>query len=115
MRWTRPLLLIAILAIIGGVGATYYGRLKDQNAHAAAKPPVLPDRTLSAAHDWTYTHTVKSKPVVFVRAKDLEEVDGKLHLTGVELHIFHKDGKEFDQVKTAKAEFDMNEGIMFSE
>src|SRR5438552_7589705 len=79
MRWTLPLLLIAILAIIGGIGATYYARLKDQNAHAAAKPPALPDRTASAAHDWTYTHTVKSKPVVFVRAKDFQEVEGKYH------------------------------------
>src|SRR5438067_7240375 len=115
MRWTRPLLLIAIIAILSGVGATYYARLKDQNAHAAAKPPSLPAGTASAAQDWTYTQTVNSKPTVFVSAKDFQEIEGKYHLTGVELHIFHKDAKEFDQVKSAKAEFDINQGILYSD
>jgi lipopolysaccharide export system protein LptA len=115
MRWTRPLLLIAIILIVWGVGATYYARLKDQNAHAAMKPPSLPSGTASAAQDWTYTQTVNSKPTVFVRAKDFQEIEGKYHLTGVELHIFHKDAKEFDQVKSAKAEFDINQGMLYSE
>ena len=33
----------------------------------------------------------------------------------MELHIFHKDASVFDQVKSAKAEFDENKGILFSE
>src|SRR5205807_9714348 len=89
--------------------------LNGQYAHTTAKTAALPDRTNAAAQDWTYTHTVQSKPVVFVRAKDFQEIEGKYHLTGVELHIFHKDAKEFDQVKTAKAEFDINQGMLFSE
>ena len=115
MRWARPLLLITILALVAGVGATFYNRLKEQTAHAPNKPASLPAGTSSAAQDWTYTQTVNSKPVVFVRAKDYKEVEGKYLLNGLELHIFHKDAKEYDQVKSAKAEFDMNAGILFSE
>ena len=36
-------------------------------------------------------------------------------MNGVELHIFHKDAKEFDLVKSAKAEFDMNSGMLYSD
>ncbi len=115
MRWARPLLLIAILALLAGVGTTFYNRFKEQSAHAAKKPAPLPAGTASAAQDWTYTQTVNSKPVVFVRAKDYQEVAGKYLLNGLELHIFHKDAKEYDQVKSAKAEFDMNQGMLFSE
>ncbi|MGI8743098.1 MAG: LPS export ABC transporter periplasmic protein LptC [Bryobacteraceae bacterium] len=115
MRWTRPLILILILAIIGSVGATYYRRLKAQNATAPAKPHPLPTGTASAAQDWTYTQTVNGKPMVFVRAKDMQEVQGKYQLDGVELHIFKKDTKEFDRVNSAKAEFDMNSGMLYSE
>ncbi|MDQ6760956.1 MAG: LPS export ABC transporter periplasmic protein LptC [Acidobacteriota bacterium] len=115
MRWARPLLLIAILALLAGVGRTFYSRLNEQFAHAAKKPAPLPAGTASAAQDWTYTQTVNSKPVVFVRAKDYQEVEGKYLLNGLELHIFHKDAKEYDQVKSAKAEFDMNQGMLFSE
>jgi lipopolysaccharide export system protein LptA len=115
MRWARPLLLITILALVAGVGATFYNRLKEQNAHATTKPASLPDGTASAAHDWTHMQTINGKPGVFVRAKDYKEVDGKFLLDGLELHIFHKDAKEYDQVKSAKAEFNMKEGILFSE
>ena len=115
MRWTRPLLLIAILAILGSVGATYYARLKDQNRDAPAKPAALRDGISSSSQGWSYTQTVNSKPVVWVHADDFEESGGKFHLTGVELHIFHKDGSVFDKVKSAKADFNINEGMLFSD
>jgi lipopolysaccharide export system protein LptA len=115
MRWTRPLLLLGILAILGAVGFTYYGRLERQRREAPSKPHPLAPGTDSAATDWTYTQTAHGKPVVFVRAKDFKAVQNNYDLTGVELHIFHKDGAEYDQVKSAKAAFDINQGLLFSE
>lgn len=115
MRWTRPLLLIAILIILGGVGATYYSRLRDQNAGAPAKPKSLADGTLAASQGWTYTHTAHGKPIVSVHADEFEESNGTFHLKGVELHVFHKEGAQFDNVKSAKAEFDMNKGALYSD
>lgn len=115
MRWTRPLLLVAILVILGGVGATFYARLKEQNAGPHAKPKALPAGTLSSAERWCYTETVESKPSVTVCAKDMQEVDKKFHLNGVELHIFHKGATQFDKVLSDKAEFDVSKGILYSD
>ena len=38
MRRAGPLLLLAILLILGGLGASYYARLKLQGLSAPAKP-----------------------------------------------------------------------------
>lgn len=114
MRWTRPLLIIAILIILVGVGATYYSRLRDQNAGSPARPKSLADGTLAASQGWTYTHTAHGKPVVSVHADEIEETNGTYHLKGVELHVFHKEGAQFDKVKSAQAEFDLNKGALFS-
>ncbi len=114
MRWTRPLLLVAILLVLGGVGATFYSRLKEQNAGAQAKPKALADGTLSDSQGWSYTKTVNSKPVFYVHADNMEESGGKFHLKGIELHIFQKDATQFDKVKSGEAEFDINAGVLFS-
>src|SRR5690242_1519640 len=114
MRRVGPLIVILIVFIIGGVGATYYARLKQQNSSAPPKPKSLSPGITTSAQDWTYTQTKDQKPIVSVRAKDMEEVNGKYQLTGVELHLFHKEGNEYDQVKSAKAEFDLNQGVLYS-
>ena len=115
MRWTRPLLLIAILAIAAGVGATFYNRLREQNTNSPAKPAVLPAGINGTAQDWSYTQKNSGKPVVTVHAKDYREVDGKYLLTGVLLQLYQKDATEYDLVKSAKAEFDIGKGVLYSE
>lgn len=115
MRRVGPLFAVFIVFIIGGVGATYYARLKQQVIHAPAKPKALPPNTTASALDWTSTQTKDGKPIVSVRAKDMQEIGGKYELTGVELRLFHKEGNEYDQVKSVKAEFDINQGILYSD
>jgi lipopolysaccharide export system protein LptA len=115
MRYLRPLFLLAILAILAGVGFTYYGRLKKQYAEAPEKPKALAPGTAASYHGWTYTHTSTQKMVIKVSAEDLQEVNGKQELTGVQLEIYNKDGDEYHHVKSAKAEFDMSQGILYSE
>ena len=115
MRHTWPLFLLAILLVVAGVGTTYYERLKQQFLNAPVKPKELAPGTAASYHGWTYTHTSSQKTVITVHADDLQEIDGKEHLTGVQLDIYHKDGDEYDHVKSAKAEFDMAQGILYSD
>ncbi len=115
MRHARPVLLVAILAILAGVGATYYVRLKQQARNGPVKPAPLPPGTIGNFHGWKYTHTSNQKTVVTVQADDLREVEGKQYLSGVSLDILNKDGKEYDHVTSAKAEADLNAGMLYSD
>jgi lipopolysaccharide export system protein LptA len=115
MRHARPLLLLAIAAILAGVGATYYARLKQQALNAPSKPAPLPPGTIGTSHAWTYTHTSNQKTVVTVKAEDLREVEGKQYLSGVALDIVNKNGQEYDHVTSAKAEADLNAGTLYSD
>jgi len=115
MRRARPLFLLAILLILGGIGATYYTRLKLQAESAPAKPKKLARGTAATYHGWTYTHTSNQQTVVTVHAEDFQEVDGKQELSGLELDIYNKEGSQYDRVKSAKAEFDMAQGILYSD
>jgi lipopolysaccharide export system protein LptA len=115
MRRARPLILLVILVILAGVGGTYYGRLKQQSVSAVSKPKALPPGIAAAFHAWTYTHTSNQKTVITVRAEDFQELNGKQQLAGVELDIFNKAGNQYDHVKSAKAEFDMQAGVLYSE
>src|SRR5215469_12923287 len=115
MRHARPLLLLAILIVLAGVGTIYYQRLKQQALSAPAKPAALPPGTLGHSHAWTYTHTSNQKTIVTVHAEDLQEVEGKQYLTGVAIDILDKDGKQYNHVTSAKAEADLNAGVLYSD
>ncbi len=115
MRRFGPLIVLAILFLLAGVGATYYARLKVMRNTRVDRPVRLPNDTLSAAQDWTYTKTQDGKNAVFMKARQFEEVEGKMHLKDVELHIFHKGGNEYDRVRSANAEFDEKGNELYSD
>jgi len=115
MRHVRPLFLVAFLAILAGLGATYYARLQQQARNAPAKPAALPPGTVGTAREWKYTHTSNQKTVVTLHADDLREVEGKQYLSGVTLDIQDKDSKQYNHVTSAKAEADLNSGMLYSE
>jgi LPS export ABC transporter protein LptC len=115
MRRAAPLILLAFVAILAGVGWTYYLRLKQQAANAPSKPKKLAPGTSATFHGWTYSHTSSEKTVITVKADDFQEVDGKDELTGVTLDIFNKDGDKYDHVTSAKAEFEMGQGMLYSD
>ena len=115
MRYARPLFLVAMLAILVGVGVTYYGRLKQRFANAPEKPKALAPGTAASYHGWTYTHTSNQKMVIKVSADDMQEVEGKQELSGVQLDIYRKDDGQYNRVRSAKAEFDMGQGILYSD
>src|SRR5260370_4195280 len=90
-------------------------RQKQQAEVAQEKPNPLPPGTTATSHSWTYTHTSNEKTVIPVHADDFQEIEGKQHLAGVMIDINRKDGKEYNRVKSAKAEFDMSQGILYSD
>ncbi len=114
MRRAAPLILLGFVAILYGVGRTYYVRLKEQAANTPVKPRKLAPGQTATYHGWTYSHTSSEKTVITVHSDDFQELNGKDELTGVTLDIHNKDDK-YDHVKAAKAEFDVGRGILYSE
>lgn len=116
MRRTRPLILLLIVFILGGVGLTYYRQKEDQARNAPSKPPTLPESVSAQADDWTHSETRDGVPIYHVSAKTFQQsAEGDIQLGDVVLRLFSKDGKTFDEVKSAKADFDVGNGILFSE
>jgi lipopolysaccharide export system protein LptA len=117
MRLVRRLFLLAILAILSVVGARYYLQRAEQIAAAPPAPASLPVNTAAAGKDWVYAYTVDDKPVVEIRAGDMRQIrePDVIQLDRVALKIFHKQGREYDQVESARAVFDRAEGALISE
>ena len=117
MRRTRWLLLVAIAAILGGVGATYQIRRKLLEQQAPQRPKQLPSDIAALSEEWEYTKTEGGRPVVAIRAKSVQQAagSGEVQLGGVQLRIFHKDGLAYDLVKSNAALFQQSEKRLFSE
>jgi len=118
MRRTRRLFLLAILAIVCGVGASYYLQQQIERARPRVVPKSLRPKVQAAGQDWIYRKEEGGVPIVEIRARDMEREEGesaRILLKGVELHLFHKGGTEFDLVKSASAEFSEAEGALYSD
>ncbi len=115
MRRFAPLILLGFVAIVSGVGWTYYQRLKLQEANAPTKPRKLSPGLQARFNGWTYSHTSSQKTVITMHADDFQELDGKDELAGVTLDIYNKEGNQFDHITSAKAEFDVAQGMLYSE
>src|SRR5579872_216821 len=115
MRRFGPLIVVAILFILAGVGTTYYSRLKQQLANAPTPPKKLPVGTEGSASDWTYEDTRDGRNRVSIKAKDFKQIEGKMLLSGVELKLYSKDAKKYDLVKSAHAEFDQKGSELYSD
>src|SRR5579871_5967884 len=107
MRGTRWLILAAILAILGGVGATYRLRKSNLLSHAPPKPRPLPLELNATREDWSWFQRDGQRLRVEIRAKKFgQSADNRrVTLENVELHLFHQDGQEYDLVRSAQAEF----------
>jgi lipopolysaccharide export system protein LptA len=117
MRGSRWLILAAIAFIVVALGWTYYQRIEEARRAAPAPPPKLRAGVDAAAGDWVYRQTQGDRTTVEVRAKGFEQVKepNQFLLNGVELKVFHQDGKKFDMVRSAKADFDVAAGVLFSD
>ncbi len=116
MRGARWHLVLAILAIVGGIGATYRFRKADQEKHALSKPAALPSTLSGKLEDWQWARTDQGHPIVQIRARDVkqEKDSNKTQLERVELRLYNKEGDQFDLVRSARAEFDQSADRLFS-
>ena len=107
MRGTRWLLLVAILAIICGVGLTYRAQKRALREQAPARPARLPDELNSTAQKWTYSETTSTYTKIEAAADDFRESrdSSRVDLTGVTMKIHSKTGQTYDLVQCAAAAF----------
>ena len=101
----RGLLLLAIVAILGAVAASYFYQRQKLVRQAPPPPKSLPREVEAVATDWVWSHTVGGKPVVEVRARSFRQVKDYLELEPLELRLYHQDGRKFDRVTSPRAEF----------
>ena len=117
MRGLRWLILIAIFALVGFVARTYQTRTEDQTQAAPKPAAVLPDGVNIQSEEWTFTQSEKGREKARMRAKNFRQMkdSSKVELEGVTLEIPHKDGKQYDRIKTAKAEFDQKAETLYAD
>jgi lipopolysaccharide export system protein LptA len=117
MRYTRWLLLILIVVTVITLGIVYRAQKAEQARNEPKPPAALSANTASQSSAWNYTQNDGNRISATISAKNVRQVTGgtRFDLDGVELHLYHKDGKAFDNVKTAKAQFDQADGVLFSD
>ncbi|NUN03508.1 MAG: LPS export ABC transporter periplasmic protein LptC, partial [Bryobacteraceae bacterium] len=113
----RQLILLAILVIVIAVGAVYYLQKAVLARRAPPRPAPIASNLNASAEDWVWSKTEDGRPVVEVRARTFEQVrePAVFNLEGVELRLYEKDGKTYDLVKSARAQFDQSQNVLFSE
>lgn len=117
MRFSRWLILAAILAIVAFVGQTYIKRKQALADSAPAPPAPLETGVDGRASDWVYTQSDGNRPRVTVRAKKFRQIKAPsvMELEGVELQLFHQKDGQYDLVKSEKAEFDITAKTLYSD
>lgn len=111
------MLLLAIVLIIGAVGASWYRQRSALSRQAPAPPKSLPLDTAAAMSDWCYTKDQGGRTIAEVCAhkfRQLNEPD-RLELESVEMRLFKPDGKAFDRVRSASAQLDQTSERLYSD
>jgi lipopolysaccharide export system protein LptA len=118
MRGPRWLLLLAIAAILGGIGLTYRAKKRSAAAHAPAMPSELPADLHSNAQLWHWVETdAKSGHVrADITAADFREIkdSSRVDLQGMKLRLPGKKDQTYDLVDAANAQFFKSEHRLYS-
>jgi lipopolysaccharide export system protein LptA len=114
MRWV---LLVAIVAIVGGVAITYRASKKALEAQVPAKPKPLPSDLNSAALNWHTQETPQGRLHYDLEAEDYRQVkdSSRVELRNVKLKLFGPEGDTYDLVKSASATYVTDEHRFFAE
>jgi LPS export ABC transporter protein LptC len=117
MRRTGWLLLAGCLALAAAVGWIFQQQKAEQAKAAPKRPDALPKGTQSVADNWRWSKNEGDRPIVEVVAKRFSQQNDppRVDLETVELKLFHKDGKQFDLVKSAKAELRLTDNVLYSD
>ena len=74
MRGTRWILLVAIAAIVTGLGLTYRAQKRVLRDQSPPRPAALPDDLNSTAQHWSYSETNSNHTTFEITAEDFREV-----------------------------------------
>ena len=118
MRRTRHLFLLALLIAAAAVAVAWRAQRSTQAIRQPLLPKSLPHHVQTAGKDWIYYKDKDGLPVVEIRAREMERSESPkpaIRLKHVQLKLFHKDGKQYDLVRSASAEFDESGGGLYSD
>src|SRR5215510_12439373 len=119
MRGTRWLLLVAIAAILGGIGYQYRERLAEMQRDKPAAPPALPAEVNNKSQHWHVRDTDHATGRVRydLDAEEFLQYSGDSHvdLKNVVLKLYAKDSATYDLVKSGAANFDPQTRNLYSE
>ncbi len=119
MRGTRWLLLVAIAAILAGVGLKYRELQHSMREQAPPKPKALPSDLQSLNQDFYSARKGPNDPCarVEVAARETKAIRDSQHvnLVGVKLKLSNKGCTSYDLVESDAATLFQNENRMYSE
>jgi lipopolysaccharide export system protein LptA len=119
MRGTRWLLLLAIAAIIGGIGFKYQAQKKIVREEALPVPQPLPPglNTADDLYEYKSKNTARGCPTSHITAHELKQIsdNSRVDLTQVQLEIYNKQCTSYDLIKSAAATFFQNDHRLYSE
>ena len=117
MRGTRWLLLVAIVAILSGLGLTYRAQRQALRAQSPPRPEALAAGLNSKSQNFFYSRTNSDHTTLEVAADDMQEAkdSSRVDLKGVTLKLYSKKGDTYDLVKSASATLFKNEHRFYSE
>jgi|GEM_PF-266712 len=117
LRSTRGLLLLAIVLIVGAVGTTWFRQRQKMASQAPQTPKTLPLNTEAVASGWVWRKDSATHGIVEVRAKRFRQVRSPdlVEIEDVEVLVFKEEGKTYDRVRCATAQFDEVKGTLHSD
>ena len=117
MRGTRWLLLVAIVAILSGLGITYRAQKHALRAQSPPQPEALAANLNSKAQNFSYSRTNSDHTTLEVTADDMKEAkdSSRVDFKVVTLKLYSKNGETYDLVKSAAATLYNNEHRFYSE
>ena len=116
MRSFRILLLVALVALAGTIYGIFNKQRVVQRAQRPNPPAPMPLDTKASALDYEWGQSDSGRPRVKIAARSFKQgtVGDKVQLEGLQLQIFNKEGTAYDLIKSPNAEFDQNEGKLYS-
>lgn len=116
-RRARWLILLAIVGIVATVSSIYIAR---KRAIQKARPNIstpLPINTASTASQWEFEIKSGERAKIRVRARKFEQIKrpSKFLFEGMELEIRDVDSPRYDLVKSERASFDQDGGLMYAD
>ena len=109
MRGTRWLLLVAIAAIVGGIGFKYQAQRKIVQREAPPAPQPLPPGLNTASDKYVYTSKKNDSgcATYFVQADEFKQIsdNSRVDLTNVLLKVYNKECTAYNLIKSASAAF----------